>query len=42
MTAETNIHLPEDVELYSAKTASTTTSFSERYFIDAGGRLSRG
>ena len=34
MTVETNINLPEDIELYSAKTASITTSFSERYFIE--------
>lgn len=34
MISEINITLPEDVELYSAKTAAKSTSFSERYFIE--------
>lgn len=34
MISEININLPEDIELYSAKTASKATSFSERYFIE--------
>ena len=34
MKSDICINLPEDIELYSAKTAATATSFSERYFIE--------
>ncbi len=34
MSIETQIDLPEDIELYSTKTAAKSTSFSERYWIE--------